>query len=144
MSNSRQKKSQVIMHTVSNYLEEIGVAHATDSDSASLQFQIETPMGDAPCFFICNKEAGIAIYSCLPVEVPRGKLSEVALYLCCLNNNRFWGCFEMDLKTRNVYFRTYLEFENQTLSIQKIERSMSENLAVMQEHLTGLIDLILN
>jgi hypothetical protein len=134
MSNSRQKKSQVIMHTVSNYLEEIGVAHATDSDSASLQFQIETPMGDAPCFFICNKEAGIAIYSCLPIEVPRG----------CLNNNRFWGCFEMDLKTRNVYFRTYLEFENQTLSIQKIERSMSENLAVMQEHLTGLIDLILN
>lgn len=143
MSTTRSKKSKKVLTQVSNYLEEIGVAHATDVDSASLQFQIETPMGDAPCFFICNQNLGIAIYSCLPVEVPRGKLTEVAMYLCCLNNNRFWGCFEMDLKTRNIYFRTYVPLEGEILSTQKIERSMSENLAVMQEHFTGLMDLIL-
>lgn len=143
MATTHSKKSKRVLTRVSHYLEEIGVAHATDADSASLQFQIETPMGDAPCFFICNQNVGVAIYSCLPVEVPKGKLTEVAMYLCCLNNNRFWGCFEMDLKTRNVYFRTYIPLEDGQLSTKKIEHSMSDNLAVMQEHLTGLMDLIL-
>ncbi len=126
---------------MSNYLEDIGVAHATDVDSGSLKFEIETTMGDAPCFFIFNGEEGVAIYSCLPVQVPKSKISEVALYLSCLNNNRFWGCFEMDLKTRNVYFRTYIDLTEIPLTTPRIEKSMSANLSVLQQHLMGILEL---
>ena len=127
---------------MSLYLEKIGVEHSTDLASSSLSFEVETSVGDAPCFFIFDGAKGVALYSCLPAKVPSHKMTEMALYITCLNNNRLFGCFEMDLKTGNIFFRTYIDFNNKRLSTKTIERNMSINLSVMQEYLLDMIDRI--
>ena len=124
---------------MSHYLEEIGVEHSTDWDASSVTFEVETSIGDAPCFFIIDEGQGVALYSCLPMPIPNHKLTEIALYITCLNHNRLFGCFELNLKTGNLFFRTYIDLTQQPISATIIEKHMSINLSVMQEYMLDII-----
>lgn len=131
---------------LSNYFKRIGVEHTTDVKRQALTFDVETPQGLWHCSILIGKDAatkgGIAFYSTLPYQVPQELHQHIALFLMCLNSNRLFGNFELDVKTGMVHFRTYIDFEHRSFSEKAVERNMLVNISIMQEHMPTLTKMI--
>jgi len=129
------------LHTMSDYLSQLGVEHDTDNHSASLAFEVSTDSGNIQCFYIFDGDKGVTAYSCLPVPIPKNKRIAAAMHLTCLNNNRLAGCFELDLRTGDLRYHSYIHLDQEQFTTQQlIAWSMSNNLSVMQQFMGDLME----
>ena len=131
---------------ISNYLQSIGVEHATDSKRKALSFDVKTPDGTWPCSILVDRNdlssKVVGVYSTLPVKVPVDLLNHMALFLMCLNNDRLYGNFELDPDTGDLHFKTYLDFENRAFSEKAVEHNMICNISVMQKYMNRFMRMI--
>lgn len=125
------------------YLRRIKIPFTIEAPNSALYFNINTPEGQWKCSIIMDHYTkGLGFYSTLPSTVPPNLRTRVALYLMALNNNRLFGNFELDLKTGDVHFKTYIDCESVGLSERLLDRTMLVNITTMQQALPKLTKLI--
>ncbi|MCP4439387.1 MAG: YbjN domain-containing protein [Aureispira sp.] len=125
------------------YLRRIKIPFTVEAPNSVLYFNINTPEGLWKCTVILDHHTkGLGFYSTLPSTVPPNLRTRVALYLMALNNNRLFGNFELDLKTGDVHFKTYVDCESVGLSERILDRTMLVNITTMQQYLPKLMSLL--
>lgn len=135
-----------MLKKISNYLHRIQIEHQVDRKQDTLSFAVSSPQGSWQCSILLErnkrKVQGFGFYSTIPQAVPLNQRTDMALFLMCLNNNRIFGNFEIDLKTGDIHFKTYIDCEQSTFSERSFDRTMLVNVSIMQQHLPDLLQFI--
>lgn len=137
-----------MIEQISNYFKRIGVDHEKDKKRQAVYFDVATSVGTWQCLILVSRTkevksgVGVGFYSTLPTKVPDDLRNHMALFLMCLNNDRILGNFELDPKTGDLHFKTYIDFENRGFSEKAVERNMLINISIMQEHMPKLTKMI--
>jgi hypothetical protein len=131
-------REQSMFELIQRYLRRIGVQYRIICDQKALDFAVDSPHGTWTCVLSLHGDLGLVFYSCLQQAVPSEQRTKMALFLTLLNNDRLFGNFEMDLKTGDVRFKTYVDCEGSELTEQMIDRTMLLNVTTMQKYLPQL------
>lgn len=123
------------------YLQRIGVDYSVIESGKALDFTVESPEGSWNCMMSISEQLGVGFYSTLHFAVPQDKRTQVALYLMWLNNAHLVGNFELDLKTGDIRFKTYLDCNGIELTERAIDRTMLVNVTTMQKHFAQIKEL---
>jgi Putative bacterial sensory transduction regulator len=124
------------------YLCKLGIDYEVQEKTTTFDFQIHSTVGKWNCLLSLQTAAGIGFYSTLLSPVPRQKHSQMALFLMYLNNQQLFGNFELDLKTGDVRFKTYLDLETCDFSEHLLDRTMLRNVTTMERYFPQIMNLI--
>ncbi len=127
---------------LSKYLSRIGIDYEIVDNGAALDFEVQSPEGTWNCLLSVHNRTGIGFYSTILTPVPRKRQMQMAMYLMYLNNHHLFGNFELDIKTGDVRFKTYLDCEHMELTERLIDRTMLRNVTVMQRYLPQIMNII--
>ena len=127
---------------IQKYLRRVGIDYAVLQEGRALDFLVEAPEGRWNCLLSVYESTGIGIYSTVLESVPHELRTKMALFLTMLNNNRLLGNFEMDLRTGDVRFKTYLDCSLMELSERLLERSLLVNITTMQKYLNQILRIM--
>lgn len=127
---------------IKKYLQRIGIEYNILQAGRALDFQVDSPEGQWACLISVYESTGVGIYSLLPENIEKSQRSHLALFITMLNNERLLGNFEMDLRSGDLRFKTYLDCSVDTLSELQLEKALLVNLSAMQKHLPQFRQLI--
>lgn len=127
---------------LSKYLVRIGIDYEVINGGQALDFEVQSPLGSWNCLMSLHEKLGVGFYSTILTPVPRKKYSQMAIYLMYLNNSQIFGNFELDLKTGDVRFKTYIDCLNNDLSERVIDRTMLRNVKTMQHYFPQIMQII--
>lgn len=99
---------------------------------------MENLIGDLPMFIHVGKSDYIVLAT-LHNKVEKDKLPAVAEYLHRANLGLKNGNFEIDYSDGEIRYKTYVNFDNATLSEKIIEDSVMIPVAMFEHYGTGLI-----
>jgi len=131
-----------MLDTVSRYLVRIGIDYEVIDDGQGVDFDVQSPAGNWRCLFALHQRTGMGIYSTIPTPTPRRKFGQMAVYLMYLNNRQLFGNFELDIKTGDVRFKTYLDCDANELTERLIDRTMLRNVTTMQLYMPHILHII--
>ena len=124
------------------YLCRLGINYEVQDKTTAFDFQINSTVGKWNCLLSLQSAAGIGFYSTLLAPVPRQKHPQMALFLMYLNNQQLFGNFELDLKTGDVRFKTYLDLEAQDFAEHLLDRTMLRNVTTMERYFPQIMQII--
>lgn len=116
-----------------DYLNKNSVVYRNPIDNI-FEFDIENLDGNWKCQIVLKGNAGINIFAVFPDCIPQDELAESALYLMWLNRERVFGNFELDLKTNQILFKTYIDCENIHFNERVLDRTLFINTATMHKY----------
>ena len=124
------------------YLCRLGIDYDVQENSQVFDFQVRSTVGKWNCLLSLQSTAGICFYSTLFTAVPRSKQQQMALFLMYLNNQQLFGNFELDFKTSDVRFKTYLDLDNNDFNEKLLDRVMFRNVSTMEKHFDQIMKFI--
>ncbi len=124
------------------YLCRLGINYEVQEKTTAFDFQIHSNVGKWNCLLSLQSAAGIGFYSTLLAPVPQPRRAQMALFLMYLNNQQLFGNFELDLKTGDVRFKTYLDLETQDFAEHLLDRTMLRNVTTMERHFAQIMQMI--
>lgn len=127
---------------LSKYLVRIGIDYDVTEEGQAIDFEVKSPQGSWNCLLSLHEKMGIGFYSTILTPVPRKKYSQMAIYLMYLNNTQLFGNFELDLKTGDVRFKTYIDCSSNELTERVIDRTMLRNVTTMQHYYPQIMQII--
>ena len=135
-------KLSPMFEKLSKYLVRIGIDYEVIEDGKAIDFEVTSTLGSWNCLLSLHEKIGLGCYSTILTPVPRKKYSQMALYLMYLNNNQIFGNFELDFKTGDVRFKTYLDCNDAELTERLIDRTMLRNVKTMQQFYPYIVKII--
>lgn len=125
---------------VQKYLDRVGIDYEVVKENTAVDFEVMSPQGKWNCLLTLHDNSGVGFYSTILHPVPDDIRTKMAIYLTLLNNSRLFGNFEIDFKTGDIRFKTYIDCESIELTERIIDRTMLINIATMQKHLPEIME----
>ena len=93
---------------------------------------------------IREDEKRFVFYSICNANVPKEKQSLMSEFLTRINQGKFIGNFEMNFDNGEVRYKTSLFYDDYKLSSNTIQSMIITNIAMMDNSLTAIMQLIYN
>ena len=127
---------QAAFERLCHYLNRLEVPFQVLEPYQTVDFKVALQEQEAwHCILSLYPNSGLVCYSCWPQSIEQPFRSKVALFLTLLNNEEFFGNFEMDLKTGDLRFKTYTACDWPELNEGRMERTLIQNLETMRQRL---------
>ncbi len=132
-----------LLRTVMAFLvnEEIEFEH--NVAKSVLRFRHTGQHGEWECYAKTQEESRVFIFYSIPTfQVPPDKLAEVAYYICQANYGLVMGNLEMDVTDGEIRYKTSIDVEGDSLSLEMVRNMVYANLNLMDCYLPGLMAIL--
>lgn len=134
-----------LLETVISFLEDDDWSFARLDDPSLLRLAFQGENGRWNCYAKVREETQEFIfYSICPILAPEDKRSELSEFITRANYGMVIGNFEMDFTDGEIRYKTSVGVEGERLSMSQAKRIIYTNIAVMDQYLPGIIDVVEN
>lgn len=113
-----------------------GLNYLTDEPNGVTMFGIQTEQGPVHVFICMPPGRNLVALSCkLPLTVPPAQRGALAEAITRVNYGLLQGCFELDLETGDLNFRTGLPTDAAVVTDEQLRHCVGFSLALIEEYL---------
>lgn len=108
-----------------------------------LRFHHTGQHGEWDCYAKTQEDSRVFIFYSIPAfQVPQDKMAEVAHYLCQVNYGLVMGNLEMDVTDGEIRYKTSIDVDGDTLSLELVRNMVYANVSLMDQYLPGLMAIL--
>ena len=133
----------MLMQRVLRYLDKNKVEYRAFREESMADFIVETKGLVWECALkALEKRKALVVHSILLESVPEQRFSEMALFLASLNQSMVFGNFELDTRSGEVRFKTYLDGQTSEITTAAIERNLVLHVKTMKKNLPKIQSIL--